>query len=142
MHNEGNGNRPRGDDAAPPPADPGTQDPPLPPDTELLNHDADDLSHTRPEEEDPAQATHSPDTMNFEDFELVLNNGTKKRIKKAKKNKITITGPQPTAPQLVSATYHRHLQNSITEIKPPFIKKKKDSRLLMRKSNIPRISVR
>ena len=98
MQAEENGNRPRGDDAAPPPADPCTQDPPLPPDTELLDQDADDLSRTCPEEEDSAQATHSPDTMDFEDFELVLNNGTKKRIKKAKMNKITITGPQPTAP--------------------------------------------
>ena len=95
MHNEGNGNRPRGDDAAPPPADPGTQDPPLPPDTELLNHDADDLSHTRPEEEDPAQATHSPDTT---DFELVLNNGTIRRIKKEKTEQDHANGPSTKRP--------------------------------------------
>ena len=98
MQDEEIENRPPGDDADPPPADPSTQDPPLPTDSVLLDQDEADPSRTGPEEEDSAQATHSPDTMDFEDFELVLNNGTKKRIKKAKMNKITITGPKPTAP--------------------------------------------
>lgn len=96
MNKEENGNRPRGDDAAPPPADPRTQDPPLPTDTVLLDQEEDDPSRTSPGEEDSAQATHSPDML---DFELVLNNGTTRRIKKGRMNKITLTGPQPKAPQ-------------------------------------------
>ena len=96
MNNEENGNRPQGDDAAPPPADPRTQDPPLPTDTVLLDQEEADLSCTSPSEEDSAQATHS---LDMPDFELVLNNGTTRCMKKFRMNKITLTAPQPKTPQ-------------------------------------------
>ena len=80
MQDEEIENRPPGDDADPPPADPSTQDPPLPTEPVLLDQDEADPSRTGPEEEEP-------------DYEIVLNNSERRRIKKGKMNKITLTGP-------------------------------------------------
>ena len=90
MNDKGNENRPRGNDAAPPPADPRTQESPLPTNTALLDREEDDPNRTSPGEEDLAQATHSQPIL---DFDLVLNNDTTRRIKKGRMNKITLTGP-------------------------------------------------
>ena len=90
MNDEENGNHPRGDDAAPPPADPRTQEPPLPTDTVLLDQEEDDPSCKSPGEEDSAQATHSQLIL---DFDLVLNNDTTRCIKKGRMNNITLMGP-------------------------------------------------